>query len=100
MKHDPGVLYAELIPIPELVPRLPEILPGTGHRTRPLETHTRPPHEIVDAVRRCQLNPEGYRSRWLIGLWPVFHAQRLGRAHLDQRTRVLGLQIACRKTSQ
>jgi intergrase/recombinase len=82
---DPDDLaLSDLIPIPELVPGLPEILPGTGHSTRPLDTHARPPHKIVDAFRGCQFNPERDRALRFIGPGPALHAQRLGSTHLNQ----------------
>src|SRR6266496_3279941 len=91
---------AALIPIPKLVPRLPERISRRCHRAWTLKTHACSSHEITGAIGRCQFHFERHRTRRFIRFGPVAQTQRLRDKHLDQGAGIFGCHVARREASQ
>src|SRR6266436_6585773 len=85
-----SVVRIILVPIPKLVPRLPEIIAGRGHCAWSLSAYTGAPAKVVDTVGTRQFDPERDRTAGFVRPGPTFHAQSLGGAHLDQGACIFG----------
>lgn len=82
------------MPIPELIPRLPEIIAGRNHRSWPDNLHSGATGEVADAVGSGEFDFEGDGGGGFVGFGPVFgHTQRLRHAHLDQGAGVSGGEV-------
>ena len=82
------------MPIPELIPGVPEVVRCRGDGARPFNLHAGATREVVGAFGFREFDTERDWPFELVGRGPVAHTEGLRNAHFDQGTGIFWREVA------